>query len=56
MSKLPTVFELNEAELESAKVVKKLKTLKNPDNEQIDSKTLLAALSILSTEMEKSDE
>ena len=48
------IFELNENELMSAKhFAKKLKSLKTSDNKKLDRKTVLAALSILSEELEK---
>lgn len=53
-SNLPKVFELNENELVSAKnLVEKMKKLKTADNKKVDNKSILAALSILSDEMEQ---
>ena len=53
-SSLPRVFELNENELETAKhLIEKMKKLKTADNRKADIKSILAALAILSNEMER---
>ena len=53
-SSLPHVFELNENELKTAKyLLEKMKKLKTADNRKVDNKSILAALAILSDQMEQ---